>query len=129
VKLLGATHLAFSGGEDFERCIKRFSTQVGVILVEEGFNVNHRKTRIMRRGVRQRVAGLVTNERMNVPRPNFDQLKATLHNCVRLGASTQNRTDHPHFRAHLDGRIGWVESINPAKGRRLRAIFDRIAWA
>ena len=129
MKLLGATHLAFSGGEDFERCIKRFSTQVGVILVEEGFNVNHRKTRIMRRGVRQRVAGLVTNERMNVPGPNFDQLKATLHNCVRFGAETQNRTDHPHFRAHLDGRIGWVECINPAKAQRLRAIFDQIAWA
>jgi RNA-directed DNA polymerase len=124
-----ADDLAFSGGEDFERGVERFSTHVAAILFEEGFHVNHRKTRIMRRGVRQRVAGLVTNERMNVPGPNFDQLKATLHNCVRLGASTQNRTDHPHFRAHLDGRIGWVESINPTKGQRLRAIFDRIAWA
>jgi RNA-directed DNA polymerase len=124
-----ADDLAFSGGEEFERSIERFSTQVAVILVEEGFNVNYRKTRIMRRGVRQRVAGLVTNERMNVPGPNFDQLKATLHNCVRFGAETQNRTDHPHFRAHLDGRIGWVECINPAKAQRLRAIFDQIEWA
>jgi hypothetical protein len=123
-----ADDLAFSGGEDFERGVERFSTHVAAILLEEGFQVNHRKTRIMRRGVRQRVAGLVTNERMNVPRPNFDRLKATLHNCVQLGAETQNRTDHPHFRAHLDGRIGWVEAINPAKGQRLRAIFDRIAW-
>jgi RNA-directed DNA polymerase len=124
-----ADDLAFSGGEDFERGVERFSTHVAAILFEEGFHVNHRKTRIMRRGVRQRVAGLVTNERMNVPGPNFDQLKATLHNCVRLGADTQNRTDHPHFRAHLDGRIGWVECINPAKAHRLRAIFDQIEWA
>ncbi len=124
-----ADDLAFSGGEDFERGVERFSTHVAAILLEEGFQVNHRKTRIMRRGVRQRVAGLVANERMNVPGPNFDRLKATLYNCVRFGAETQNRTDHPHFRAHLDGRIGWVESINPAKGQRLRAIFDQIAWA
>src|SRR5580698_3718107 len=124
-----ADDLAFSGGEEFERSIERLSTQVAVILVEEGFNVNYRKTRIMRRGVRQRVAGLVTNERMNVPGPSFDRLKATLHDCVRFGAETQNRTDHPHFRAHLDGRIGWVKCINPAKAQRLRAIFDQIAWA
>ncbi len=108
--------------------IKRFSTHVAAILLEEGFNVNHHKTRIMRQGVRQRLAGLVANARINVTRTDFDRLKATLHNCVRLGAQTQNRMAHPRFRAHLDGRIGWVESVNPAKGQRLRAIFDRIAW-
>ena len=35
--------LAFSGGVEFD-------------LLEEGFSVNHRKTRIMRQGVRQRLA-------------------------------------------------------------------------
>ena len=35
---------------------------------------------------------------------------------------------HPRYRAHLDGRIGYVESINPAKGQRLRAIFNQIGW-
>jgi hypothetical protein len=29
---------------------------------------------------------------------------------------------------HLEGRVAFVESINPGKGRRLRAIFDRIRW-
>lgn len=123
-----ADDLAFSGGEVFERGVERFSTHVAAILLEEGFNVNHRKTRIMRQGVRQRLAGLVTNQRMNVVRTDFDSLKAQLTNCVRLGPESQNRTDHPRFRTHLDGRIGWVESVNPAKGQRLRAIFDRVAW-
>ena len=66
---------------------------------------------------------------MNVIRADFDLLKATLTNCVRSGPEIQNREAHPDFRAHLDGRVGFVEMINPAKGRRLRAIFDRIAWA
>jgi hypothetical protein len=121
-------HLAFSGGEAFDRGVERFSNHVAAVLLEEGFSVNHRKTRIMRQGVRQCLAGLVANERINVMRTDFDQLKATLHNCVRLGAQTQNRTAHPRFRAHLDGRIGWVESVNPEKGQRLRALFNQIAW-
>ncbi len=123
-----ADDLAFSGGEEFERGVERFSTHAAAILMEEGFHVNHRKTRIMRQGVRQRLVGLVANERMNVMRSDFDRLKATLNNCARLGPESQNRSDHPSFRAHLDGRVGWIESVNPTKGQRLRALFDQIAW-
>jgi RNA-directed DNA polymerase len=124
-----ADDLAFSGGEDFERCAERFSTHAAVILHEEGFQVNHRKTRIMRQGVRQHLAGLVVNRHANVRRNDFDGLKAILTNCVRLGPTSQNRDAHPSYRSHLEGRVGFVESINPAKGKRLRAIFDRIAWS
>jgi RNA-directed DNA polymerase len=53
--------------------------------------VHHRKTRIMRRGVRQYRAGLVVNRHLNVVRTDFDRLKATLTNCVRLGPDSQNR--------------------------------------
>jgi hypothetical protein len=123
-----ADDLAFSGGKDFERCAERFSTHVAVILHEEGFRVNHRKTRIMRQGVRQHLAGLVINRHANVRRTGFDRLKAILTNCVRLGPKSQNREAHPSFRSHLEGRVGFVESINPAKGKRLRTILEQIAW-
>ena len=123
-----ADDLAFSGGEAFERCVERFSTHVAVILHEEGFTVHHRKTRIMRQGVRQRLVGLVANQRVNVIRADADRLKAILTNCIRHGPETQNREAHPHFRAHLEGRVGFVESINPAKGQRLRALLDQIEW-
>jgi hypothetical protein len=123
-----ADDLAFSGGESFDRCVARFATRVAVILMEEGFTVHHRKTRIMRSSVRQHLAGLVANHRLNVRRSDFDLLKAILTNCVRHGPTTQNREAHPNFREHLAGRIGFMESVNSEKGRRLRAIFDKIAW-
>jgi hypothetical protein len=123
-----ADDLAFSGGETFEHAAKRFATQAAVILMEEGFTVHHRKTRIMRQSVRQHLAGLVTNKRLNVRRSDFDRLKAILTNCVRHGPDSQNREAHPHFREHLAGRIGFMESIHTEKGRRLRAIFDQIDW-
>lgn len=122
-----ADDLAFSGGEDFERVVERFSIHVAAILGEEGFALHHRKTRIMRSSVRQQLAGLVTNERINVRRADFDNLKATLNNCVRLGIERQNRKNHPHFRMHLEGKVGFIESIHPAKGKRLRVLLDRIS--
>ncbi len=123
-----ADDLAFSGDADFERRVERFSIHVAAILMEEGFTVNHRKTRIMRQAVRQRLAGLTTNQHVNVVRADFDALKALLTNCVRKGAPSQNREGHPMFRAHLEGRVGFVESINPAKGARLRRILEEIIW-
>lgn len=123
-----ADDLAFSGDLGFARGIDRFAGHVAAILLEEGFQVHHRKTRIMRRGVRQYLAGLVTNERLNVPRKDFDTLKAVLTNCVRLGPESQNRDAHPAFRAHLEGRVGFVGSIHPRRGTRLRMLLDRIVW-
>jgi hypothetical protein len=123
-----ADDLAFSGGEEFERCAQRFSIHAASILDEEGFSVHHRKTRIMRQSVRQYLAGLVANERINVRRADFDRLKATLTNCVRLGPASQNRENHPHYRMHLQGRIAFVESIHPARGKRLRALSEQIRW-
>ena len=123
-----ADDLAFSGSEALERRIERFSTHVAAILLEEGFTVHHRKTRIMRRGVRQHLAGLVANQHVNVIRSDFDRLKATLTNCVRLGPESQNRDARSHFRLHLDGRVAFVEMVNPARGARLRRILEQIRW-
>ncbi len=106
---------------------ERFSTHVAAILPEEGFTVHHRKSRIMRQGVRQRLAGLVANRHANVIRSDYDRL-TQVTNCVRRGPESQNRDAHRSFRAHLEGCVAFVESINPAKGKRLRTLLEQIQW-
>jgi RNA-directed DNA polymerase len=123
-----ADDIAFSGDEALEMRIERFSTHVAAILLEEGFTTNYRKTRIMRQGVRQHLTALVVNRHMNVVRSDFDRLKAILTNCVRLGPESQNRDAHPRYRLHLDGRVTFVEMVNPARGVRLRSMFEQIRW-
>ena len=123
-----ADDLAFSGDEAFAGHAIRFAIHVAAIALEEGFPVHHRKTRLMRPGVRQHLAGIVINRHSNIPRRDFDELKAILTNCIRTGPDAQNRSRHPDFRAHLAGRIAFVESIHPQRGQRLRALFQRIPW-
>jgi len=123
-----ADDLAFSGGEDFERGVERFAIHAAAILLEEGFAVHHRKTRIMRQGVRQYLAGIVTNEHLNVIRRDYDLLKATLTNCLRHGWESQNREGRADFRAHLAGRVSFVEMVNATRGARLRELLDEIQW-
>lgn len=120
--------LAFSGGEDFARRAERFSLHAAAIAMQEGFRVHHRKTRVMRQSVRQHLAGLVVNQRPNVRRTDFDRLKAILTNCLRRGSASQNHDGHARWREHLEGQVGFVESVNPVRGRRLRAIYEQIRW-
>lgn len=120
--------LAFSGGQELLRKSEWLQVTVGSIALEEGFQLNMRKTKVMRKGRRQQLAGLVVNSGANIPRSDYDQLKAILHNCVRFGPQSQNRSGHEDFKSHLAGKLAWVNSVNPARGQRLRALFSQIEW-
>jgi len=123
-----ADDLAFSGDEEFARRSRRFIAAAGAIIADEGFAINTRKTRVMRASQQQRVTGLVVNEHLNAPRESYDLLKAVLHNCAKNGPNTENREGVSDFRAHLDGRVLWIERLNPLRGARLREAFGRIDW-
>jgi hypothetical protein len=105
---------------------RRFAVMAYTIILEEGFEPNIRKTRIMSRAQAQYVTGLVVNEHPNVSRRDYDHLKAVLTNCVRLGIDSQNRERHPDFLAHLAGRVSYVQQTNPARGAKLRGLLEAI---
>ena len=123
-----ADDVAFSGGEVVRRRVARISQLVASIVLEEGFEVNHRKTRAMHRSDRQVLTGIVVNEKPNIRRHEFDRLKAILTNCLRHGPASQNREARKDFKAHLAGRIAHVASLNSARGARLDALFKQIDW-
>jgi RNA-directed DNA polymerase len=124
-----ADDLAFSGDAVFARTVDTLLAALCEIALEEGFALHPAKTRVMRRGGPQRVTGVVVNDHANVSRAKYDELKATLHNCRTRGPGGENRKARPDFRAHLDGRVGWVEQVNPARGAKLRVVFEVIDWA
>ncbi len=123
-----ADDIAFSGDEDLARRQRALLASITAIAAEEHFRLNPGKTRVMRHGQRQVITGLIVNRHLNLPRGQFDALKATLHNCRRFGPRDQNRDGHPDFRRHLDGRVTWMENVNPGRGEKLRQIFDQIVW-
>jgi hypothetical protein len=121
-----ADDLAFSGVASLAS--GRIVTLVAEIAGDEGFLLNRSKTRVMPRSRRQHLCGVVVNEHPNVTRREYDLLKAILHDAATNGVDAANRAGRPDFRAHLLGRVAWVEQLNPARGRRLRERFAAIAW-
>ena len=121
-----ADDLLFSGGPEFARRASTFYTSVCRITIEEGFEINTRKTRVMRQGQSQRAAGIVLNAKQNIGRREYDLLKAILNNCVKRGAERENRGNHSNFEAHLRGRLAHFEKIAPAKAGKLWAKYEQI---
>ena len=119
-----ADDIAMSGNA--HRDWRFLETLVGGICLDEGVSLNHKKTRIKRNHQKQRLVGVVVNSKTNIDRQYFDELKATLTNCKRHGIESQNRGAHPHFRAHLLGRILYVKSLNKQRGVKLEHIYSEI---
>ena len=124
-----ADDIAFSGSYRLARMADFIEAVVGSIALEEGYRLNHRKTRLRLRSQRQRLAGFVVNEKPNCRRPDWDRFKAILHNCARHGPRSQNLDGHADFRAHLRGRLEYMSWVNPARAHKLRRLWDEIDWS
>lgn len=78
------------------------------------------------RAGRQRVTGLVVNDRRGVSRREYDALRALLHNAASTGLAAQLPVTVPDPRPHVEGPIAWVASHDPARGARLAALLERV---
>ncbi|HLM63150.1 MAG TPA: reverse transcriptase family protein [Acidimicrobiales bacterium] len=131
---LGATYtryaddLVLSGDRGLAHRTDGVVDLVGRIVVEEGFRLHDGKTRVRTAAQRQVVTGLVVNAHPNVTRPEYDRLRAVLHDAARSGPAAANRDGHPDLRAHLLGRISWVAATNPGRGAKLARAFAAVDW-
>ena len=96
------------------------------IADDEGFQINHKKTRVLRRHTQQSVTGIVVNDRLNVSRKTIRKLRALLHNAKKTGLESQNREAKENFGAWLNGMISYVEMVNAEQGAKLRKSFNEI---
>ena len=123
-----ADDLTLSGDRALLRRARRIVALVETIAADEGFRLNDSKTRVRSQAQRQLVTGLVVNDQPNVTRPDYDRLRAVLHDAALNGPAAANRRGHPDFRAHLLGRIGWASAGNPSRAEKLQAAYAAITW-
>jgi RNA-directed DNA polymerase len=78
------------------------------IIESEGFVVNEKKTRLLKKNNRQVVTGVVVNERPNVPRRERRRMRAIFHQL-----STRGIEPRRHSPESVIGRLSFLEMINP----------------
>lgn len=98
--------------------IGRLRWWVQEICRQEGFAINHKKFRVIRRSQRQQVTGVVVNDKLTVPRRARREFRAILHNCRKHGVASQAR-GRPDFASYLRGFASYIHMVQPEEGRRL----------
>jgi hypothetical protein len=86
------------------------------IVEEEGFRINHEKTRIVRDGSRQSVTGVVVNDVLGLSRQTRRRLRAAIHRCAQAQAAG---TADPATLARLEGELAYLSMLNPQQAQRL----------
>ncbi|MEW4487805.1 reverse transcriptase domain-containing protein [Thalassoglobus sp. JC818] len=123
-----ADDLTFSGPGLSIPALNEFIPLTKKIIREERFSMNRRKLKVIRNSQRQTVTGVVVNEKPNVSRKEFDQVKAILYNCIKHGPQSQNRAEIVNFAEHLRGRIAHISQLNPRRGAKLMRMYSQIGW-
>ena len=84
-----------------------------------GYKLDRKKTNFFRRGRRQVVTGLVVNDKVSVPRVTRRKLRAALHNLKAEGKDVVHWHGRPMQPSELQGRLAFLNSIDPEKGGAL----------
>ncbi|WP_444658412.1 reverse transcriptase family protein [Caproiciproducens sp. R2] len=95
------------------------------VLAENGFTLNDRKTRILNRGQRRKITGVVANQKLQAPREYRREIRRELYYIRKYGWEShlahENIAQGPEeYRRSLLGRVGFVLQLCPADGEFLR---------
>lgn len=105
-----ADDLTFSGPEAE---VRRMLGLVPKVAEEEGFKINHAKTRLMRQSGRQAVTGVIVNKDMGLSRKDRRKMRAALHH-QKVGKAD------PADAARVKGKLAYLNMLSPAQAQRLK---------
>lgn len=91
-------------------------------ISESGFRVNRTKTKVMWKGRRQYVCGVVVNKKTNMLKRDRYRLRAIVHNITRNGLEAEalkSGVELTSFVSHIKGKINWLKQLNPQLGDKL----------
>lgn len=97
------------------------------IVQKEGFEINEKKTRILRSSRRQKVTGIVVNQKPNLSRKELKTFRALLHNVEKNGLEKENRDQHPDFWGYIQGYTSYIRMVRPDLGEKFAQQVKRIA--
>lgn len=123
-----ADDLSFSGKGKLEKMLPIIEK----IINEEGFKLNHEKTRVLRKGARQEITGIVINDgKLHVSREYKRKLMQEIYYCQKYGYENHQQhvgDDHRFFRDHLYGKAYFIKMIEHDLGKKLIEELDKINW-
>ncbi len=121
-----ADDITFSGSGSASENVGIALRRIRYAVRDEGFQINPRKTRILRRGRRQEVTGLVVNRNVHVPRCQLRRFRATLFQIERDGPAGKRWGNSDDVIAAIEGYANFVAMVDPKRGEKFQGQVRRI---
>lgn len=95
---------------------------------EAGFQINEKKTKTEPYWNRQKVLGVVVNEKPNIPRVEYTRIKAIIHNCLVFGFTSQfpraRKKSAAALVSHIRGKLSYFKQVDKNKAEKLKRKFE-----
>lgn len=108
--------------------VNRVIANVRNIIRECKYETNTKKTKVQRYYRRQKMLGMVINEKISIPKDVYKKYRAVLYNCVRSGfeanAVLYGFEQIEGFASHLLGKVSYFQQVDPVRGAKLRQLYD-----
>ncbi|MCB7305821.1 reverse transcriptase family protein [Bariatricus massiliensis] len=128
--------LTFSGSFDWREVKHKVAGYLRVL----GFELNEKKTRILKPHVRQTVTGIVVNDRLQTARSYRRQVRSEVYYCTKYGVEAHLRhlgnkgesygdsRDVMHYLQHLLGKVHFILQASPEdeEFRRAKEEIERL---
>jgi hypothetical protein len=126
-----ADDLTFSAKAEGSKNINKLKSLAAKIAEDEGFTVHPDKTRIMRKGSKKEVTGIVVNEKPSVDRATLRKFRALLHQLDKEGPKGKKWGNSTDLLAAIEGYANFVKMVDAEKGKKFKEQIKQIAekWA
>lgn len=124
-----ADDLTFSASGEDTANLKTLMGFIKKIVREEKLFIHPDKVRVLRKGARKEVTGIVVNDRPTVCAKKLDRFRALLFQIEKDGLQGKHWNNATNLLASIKGFANFVTMVDPLKGKPLTERVNRILAA
>ncbi|MCW3465429.1 reverse transcriptase family protein [Chitinophaga nivalis] len=91
------------------------------VVKEEGFTLHPDKLKVMQKGDRREVTGIVVNDKLSLDRTTLHRFRALLHQIGKTGLSGKTWGKGKNIISSIEGYANYVYMVKPEQGAKLKA--------
>lgn len=123
-----ADDITISGNDGIKKCIEI----IDLILKEEGFVVNNKKTRVLTKNKRQEITGLNINSgKVTISKKYKREIYKEIYFSIKYGVEEHLNfinCKKSFYKEHLYGKVYFVNMVEPEVAKKMFLQLEKIKW-
>jgi retron-type reverse transcriptase len=120
-----ADDITFSGKDEAAQKVQQLLWRLHRIINEEGFAIHPKKVKVMRKGARQEVTGIVVNKQPGINRKTLHRFRALLNKIEKEGIEGK-RWKGGNLVAEIAGYAEFISMVKPTQGTKFKSQIKQI---